>query len=209
MSYNKILTNTERKELQPLIDDMYKTCTEMMSRKIEGANVQQAFVVQTILDLIKRKTNKILCVGSYEDTSFAYLNLKYDYQIDGIDPSLNISLENFVKTTNRQYDISYACSVIEHVQNDEYFLKCMIDTIKDGGYGILTCDFNNSASRVPTTCFRAYTTYDLDERLRKVLEDNNCKYIDKPDWNKQPYQFEWEGIRYDFATMVFKKGIEK
>lgn len=208
MSYNKILTDAERLEYKDLIDDMYRTCTDTMSRKIEGANVQQAFVVNTILELSESRDIEILCIGSYEDTAFEYLVKKYNYNINGIDPVINLDLAEFVIRYNKQYDISFACSVIEHVERDGCFLQDMIDTIKPGGFGIITCDFDNNyvrGNRLPTTNRRFYTEKYLANNFEYRLKLNNCVLLGKPEWEGTPYQFEWEGIRYDFATFVFKK----
>lgn len=214
-TYNKILTDKERSEYQSLIDDMYQTCTETMSRKIEGANVQQAFVVQTILDIdialeIFKDIIEVLCIGSYEDTAFEYLVKKFKYNINGIDPVISLSLEDFVSRYDKQYEISFACSVIEHVDDDIKFIEDMIKTIKPLGYGIITCDFNNnykSGDRLPTTSKRFYTEDRIINKLIPILESRQCYLVDEPAWDSQPFEFEWEGIRYDFATIVFRKSL--
>ncbi len=66
-----------------------------MSKKIPEANVQQAFVFDTVYRFLKEYNSpKILCVGSYEDTAAMSLK-RMGYKIEDIDPVLNYYLQEY------------------------------------------------------------------------------------------------------------------
>lgn len=205
-SWNRILDNTDREEYQPLIEKMFSALPDMMARKIGTANVQQAFTVEAVTALTEGKD--ILCVGSFEDTACEYLRIQ-GMNVEGIDPVLNTSLHEFQAT--ELYDTIFACSVIEHTTDDMQFMAEIIQLLRPGGVGILTCDFKNdwkAGQRVPYTSNRFYTEKDLLGRFKDLLESSGCKYIDTPQWSNQKYEFAWEGIPYDFATLVFRKDAD-
>src|SRR6185436_10719095 len=96
-----------------------------MSRKIPEANIQQAFVFETVRNLSRKfSAPRILSVGCYEDT--AYLGLqKLGIAVDGIDPLLNYDLSTFLTkpgVRENKYDIIFSTSVIEHVHDDSRFV---------------------------------------------------------------------------------------
>lgn len=179
---------------------------EMMSRKIGRANVQQAWCLKTILDICHVGA-EILCVGSFEDTSCETLK-QHQVKITEVDPILNYDLHSYrIANPNKKFDIIYACSVIEHVLDDEQFLEDICCMLKPRWYGLLTCDFNNDwklGQRLPYTDVRFYTEHDLKNRLASILDQNNCKLVGDHDWSGNP-DFEYDGCKYSFATYYFKK----
>jgi len=201
---NRVLTNKDRIKYKPIIDDMLVKVPDMMARKIPESYVQQAFAI----DFIQRKYktgNTILCVGCYEDTSYEYLKLK-GMNIIGIDPLINYDLKGFLKTTNDKYDFIMSVSVMEHVSNDSEFIKDICHTLKVGGTAVLTVDFNDqwkAGKPKPSIDYRLYTTADY-KRLASVMANENCFLVDEISGNVDP-DFTFEGSKYSFATMVFKK----
>ena len=119
----------------------------MMRRKIPEANVQQAFVLDSVYKFIKMKPKpKALCVGSFEDTAAASLKM-IGYHIEEIDPALNCDLEtyfNLPTTTKASYDVIFSTSVIEHVPDDETFIRQIAKLLAPEGVGVLTCDYNDA-----------------------------------------------------------------
>lgn len=208
MTINRLLTDKDREFYAPTVKFMFQLIPDMMKRKIIRANVQQAFVFDTVRDFYKN--NKlILSVGCFDDTAYASLQ-KNGYNVVGIDPQVNMDLHSFTVVTHLSYDIIFSTSVIEHVRNDEEFLADICLCLNPGGYGILTMDFNNDykiGDRLPATDLRFYTKKDLEFRLTKVLINNNCDLVDIPDWSGEP-EFTHDGCNYSFATFVFRKNID-
>lgn len=208
-SWNRILDNTDREKYTEPIARMFKVLPEMMNRKIGTANVQQAFTIEAVTEFSDEDSN-ILCVGSFEDSSCEYL-IKEGKKITAIDPVLNMDLHEYAANRDKgSFNIVFSCSVIEHTTDDMEFMQDIIDMLALGGVAVLTCDFKNDwvvGQRVPYTSNRFYTESDLLGRFKNLLEANDCHYVGTPQWNNQKYEFAWEGIPYDFATIVFKKGI--
>jgi len=211
MLLNRILTNKDRKELSYRVDEMFKHCPDMMSRKISEANVQQAFVLDTVIKNTS-KDDKILCVGSFEDSAMATLESMGYSDVFGIDPDINFSLNEYcdqVADEDVFYDIVFATSVLEHVQDDELFVGQMCELLTVDGWGIITCDFNNEyvpGNSVPATVVRQYTRADLEDRLQKVLHYYGCKIVGEYDWTAEP-DFIYQGHLYSFATFVFERHV--
>jgi len=213
MTFNRLLTDKDRVNFKPLIDDMFRVCPEMMGRKIARANVQQAFVldcVKTLLDKRYGKPTLMASIGCFEDTAYEYL-LRTGTPLVGIDSAINFDMHTFttkiVISESPRFDILFSTSVLEHVEDDEEFMRDMCTLLNPGGYGILTVDYNNNykpGDMLPYSDRRFYTKYDLDVRLRRIIEDNNCWYVITPDWSGEP-DFEHDGCKYSFATLVFKR----
>lgn len=209
MTVNRILTDKDREELSPVIQLMLETCPEMMSRKIPEANVQQAFVLKEVMKLARYKENcAILSVGCFEDTAYETLK-SMGANVIGIDPAINFDLGSYLnhKHPYPAYDIVFATSVIEHVKNDEDFIRDMCILLNKGGYGIITTDFKESympGNPLPYSDERFYTRYDLEVRLRNILKQMGCDLIDKPDYTDKD-DFVYQGHHYSFATFVFRK----
>ncbi len=207
-SLNRILTDEDRRELEGLIYSMWEVCKSMMARKIPDANVQQAFVLDTVLRSGKSR-GRILSAGCFEDTAFDYL-LKTNHDIVGTDPDYDgKDLRAYLKSTNELYDIVFATSVLEHVPDDEGFLADVCTLLKRGGLGILTMDFQDeyqAGNPVPYTDVRFYTKFDLEVRLRNVIKQYDCDLVGEPDWTGKD-RFTYQGHNYSFATFVFTKAL--
>ena len=181
-----------------------------MRRKIPAANVQQAFVFDTVYRYLPQYQNpKLLCVGSYEDTASMSL-LKMGYEVEEIDPMINYSLqEYFTKptTVKNSYDIIFSTSVIEHDPDDESFIRCIHDLLAPGGMAVITCDYKDGwkpGEPKPEVDARFYTQHDLRSRLLPLM--NNCHLVDEPQWGCPNPDFNYLGkYQYTFATFVIKK----
>lgn len=208
-SFNRILDNKARELYKPVIDKLFSIVPEMMARKIPEANVQQAFVLDTVEKFAAGVTNpRILCVGAYEDTAAAGLKA-LGYRIDEIDPALNYDLNTFFNlptTQKASYDIIFSTSVIEHVQDDQLFVRQIEALLAPGGVAVITCDYNDQyvrGDRIPGEDFRFYTQRDLRERLLPKMK--NCMLVDEPQWDCPNPDFTYAGCHYTFATFVVRK----
>ncbi len=203
---NRLLTNKAREEYESTIELMWKLCPEMMGRKIPEANVQQAFVFDRVLNLHKNG-DSILSVGCFEDTAYESL-IKSGYFVTGIDPDVNSqSLDDFYKVNIKAFDIVFSTSVLEHVKDDKLFIQEICRLLKPDGYAILTVDYKDDykyGDPLHATASRFYTNNDLNSRLKNIIEVENCKYINNPDWGGEP-DFWYQGHTYSLATMVFRK----
>lgn len=167
VSLNRILDNKARELYKPSIDKLTELVPKTMSNKIAEANVQQAFVFDTVYRYLSNYLNpKLLCVGSYEDTASMSL-IRMGYKVEEIDPMLNYYLqEYFTKptTVKKSYDIIFSTSVIEHDPDDESFIKCITDLLEPGGVAIITCDYKEGwkpGEPKPEVNERLYTQQDL------------------------------------------------
>lgn len=205
---NKVLTNKQRENYKGVISELFQLCPDMMSRKIPEANVQQAFILDTVRKLCnENKETSILAVGSFEDTALEAL-IKTGYcNFVAIDPAVNESLDTYFKRSDEKFDIIFSTSVIEHVQDDELFIDQICKLLNVGGHCTLTCDFRNDykeGNGKPGEDFRLYTKNDLLVRLHKILESNNCSLVSEPDYDHEP-DFVYGIYTYSFATYTFKK----
>lgn len=207
---NTILTDKYREEYKPVIQELFEHCPEMMSRKLELANVQQAHTFDMTRKL-STKDSKILCVGSFEDTACESLQA-LGYYVTGIDPAVNVGLNDFFEHNQqsispRKFDVIFSTSVIEHVPNDEEFIDQICKLLSPGGYGVLTCDFRDDYKEgdpKPGEDFRLFTKHDLLVRLNEVLVANNCSLVGEPDYDYPP-DFWYGNYNYSFATYTFRK----
>jgi hypothetical protein len=210
MKFNKILTDWDRDILNPVIQSMWNICPDMMGRKIPGANVQQAFVLNQIRLLLNQKEDsKIISIGCFEDTAYETLK-RQGIRVVGVDPELSYDLHTYVVINEQKlptYDIAFATSVLEHVKNDVQFLEDMCLLLNPGGVGILTMDFKDDyklGDPLPATDLRFYTRQDLEVGFTYIIEKMGCKLVDKPDWTGKD-NFIYQGHQYSFATFVFRK----
>ncbi|MBF0543679.1 MAG: hypothetical protein HQM08_04565 [Candidatus Riflebacteria bacterium] len=209
-SLNRILDNTARKLYRPAVEMLRELVPITMQRKIAAANVQQAFVFDTVHRFLSRYINpRILCVGSFEDTASMSL-IKMGYKIDEIDPTINYSLqEYFTKpgVIQNSYDIIFSTSVIEHDPDDESFARCVEELLSPGGVAIITCDFKEgwrADDPKPECNARLYTKQDLKDRLLPVMK--NCRIFDEPQWSCPNPDFTFLGkFHYSFASFVILK----
>ena len=206
---NRVLENSARELYEDDIHAMAKLSPEMIARKISSANVQQAFVMRTVLDITdknKKKDSRLLAAGSYDDTACDSLQ-KLGYFVQEVDPDVNqLTLHEFkTRYPDERYDIAFSTSVIEHVENDTQFFEDLMDMSEK--YIVMTFDYKpdwKPGERVCTTNYRFYTPSDI-QRMKDQFAQNGWFLFGKEDYNGD-IDFEWEGIPYAFATMVLKKG---
>lgn len=210
VSFNRILDDKARKLYAPAIEKLIELVPKTMSRKIAEANVQQAFVFDTVYRYLSQYQNpKLLCVGSYEDTASMSL-IKMGFKVEEIDPMLNYYLQDYFTkptTVKNSYDIIFSTSVIEHDPNDESFIRCIADLLAPNGVAVITCDYKDGwrpGEPKPECDARLYTKQDLRNRLLPLM--NNCHLVDEPQWDCPNPDFTLLGkYQYTFATLVVKK----
>ncbi len=209
--FNRILDDAARQQYKPVIEVLHELLPEMILHKIPEANIQQAFVLDTVHKFAGQyESPEILCIGSYDDTAAAALK-KYGHRMDEIDPVLNYDLNMFMhkpSTVKGSYHIIFSTSVIEHVKDDELFIKQIGELLAPGGTAILTCDYNDqykASDIIPQEDFRMYTRKDFTDRLLPLI--NDCSLVDEPQWDCPEPDFVYAGYRYTFATFVFRKNI--
>jgi glycosyltransferase involved in cell wall biosynthesis len=208
--FNRILDNQARYLYSSAIQELFKLVPDMMGRKIKEANVQQAFVVDTVKRFAHNfAISNILCVGSYEDTAASTLKV-LGYEMEEIDPLLNYDLNTFfhLPSTKKQcYQVIFSTSVLEHVVNDELFVQQIAELLAPDGVAILTCDYNDQyqiGDSIPDVDNRLYTQKDFNQRIIPLLKD--CHLVDEPQWDCPCPDFVYAGkYRYTFATLVFQK----
>lgn len=212
MIENTVLTDKHRYELASTIDQMRTYWPEMFSRKIPESMVQFAFAYKAVIELdalipnIQAPDLTVLSAGSHEDIATECLKID-GFSVTGIDPVWNVDLHTFAQRRLRKYKYVVSASVLEHTANDEEFVGDACDLLFSGGYGIFTMDYKDNWSkgqRVPTTSNRFYRNFDLTQRLPKVLNKHGCEVVGPQDYSAQD-RFQWEGIDYSFATLIFKK----
>ena len=210
VSLNRILDNKARELYKPSIDKLTELVPKTMSKKIAEANVQQAFVFDTVYRYLSQyQKPKLLCVGSYEDTASMSL-IKMGYTVEEIDPMMDYYLQEYITkptTVKNSYDIIFSTSVIEHDPDDESFIKCVADLLAPGGVAVITCDYKEEwkpGEPKPECNARFYTQQDLRDRLLPLMR--NCHLIDEPQWDCPIPDFNYLGkYQYTFATFVVKK----
>jgi hypothetical protein len=210
IQFNRILDDNARKLYAPAIKKLKELVPKTMSKKIERANVQQAFIFDTVYRLSPKYINpNILCVGSYEDTASMAL-IKMGFEVEEIDPMINYYLQEFYtkpSTAKNYYQIIFSTSVIEHDPNDESFIKCISGLLAPGGIAVLTCDYKDGwrpGQPKPEVDARFYTKYDLEQRLLSYIPD--CELVDLPDWHCPNPDFNYLGkYQYTFATFCIRK----
>lgn len=207
---NRILDDEARALYEPAVQKLFACVPLTMAKKIVRANVQQAFVFDTVYRLLKEFKNlRLLCVGSYEDTASMVLQ-KMGFEVEDIDPMINFSVQEFYtrpSTVSQSYSIIFSTSVIEHDSDDESFMKCVAGLLAPGGYAIITCDYKDgwkSGDLKPGVDARLYTKADLEKRLLTCAP--GCELVDAPDWDCPHPDFLYlEKYRYTFACFVIRK----
>ncbi len=203
------MTDVDRKLYKTTIEQMRELCPEMMSRKIIEANVQQAYIFNMVASILSDYPDdeKILCVGSFEDTACESLKVSGKHIIE-IDPDVNgQTLDTFYSHTSDHFNIIFSTSVLEHVKDDELFIKQLCDLLNPGGYAILTVDFKDSYKQgdpLHATAVRYYTKHDLEVRLPKVLKECSCSLVGETNYDGEP-DFVYQGHLYSLATFMFRK----
>jgi len=178
-----------------------------MNRKNKLANSQQAFIFDVTKSLIKNKSKKILCVGSYEDSAYEAL-YRLNYNIDAIDPLLNYDLNDFITkptTKKKSYDLIFSTSVLEHVYDDISFIKQCELLLKKGGYLVFTCDYKKdfkNGDSIPGTNFRFYNKEKIKEILKSVPK---LQAIDKINFEENNKGWFTNDFKYTFCAITLKK----
>jgi len=208
---NRILDNSAREKYKEVIKKLHELSPEIIKRKIPRANVQQAFVFQTVRHYIQPKS-KVLCVGSFEDTAYEGLK-KIGHEMEAIDPVTNYDLDTFFQlpsTIKGSYDIIFSTSVVEHVEDDQKFFSHISELLAPNGVAILTCDFKDQykvGDYIFPGNFRFYTQSDLKNRILPILKD--CTLVDNPSWDCKRPDFKFGRQTYTFATIVFQKQLKE
>jgi SAM-dependent methyltransferase len=207
---NRILDDKAREIYKSAERKLLELVPKTMSKKIARANVQQAFVFDTVYRHLDNYSHpKILCVGSYEDTASMSLQ-RLGYEIEDIDPMINYFLQEFYtkpSTIKNSYNIIFSTSVIEHDPDDESFIKCISGLLAPDGIAVITCDYKDGwkpGDAKPDVDARFYTKNDLEKRLLSCIPD--CELVDTPNWECPNPDFNYLGkYQYAFATFVFRK----
>ena len=181
-----------------------------MAKKIAEANVQQAFIFDTVYRHLKNYSNpKLLCVGSYEDTASMGLQ-KMGYAVEEIDPMINYFLQDYITkptTLKNYYDIVFSTSVIEHDPDDKSFLECVEQLLAPGGLAVITCDYKDGwqpGQPKPEVDARFYTKKDMEQRMLSYMP--SCEFVDKGEWDCPNPDFFYLGkYNYTFATFTVRK----
>jgi SAM-dependent methyltransferase len=208
--FNRILDDGARDIYDSTINKLFELAPATMHKKIARANVQQAFVFDTVFRFLNNYTSpKLLCVGSYEDTASMGLQ-KMGYTVDEVDPMINYFLQEFFtkpSTIKSSYQIIFSTSVIEHDPDDKSFIECVEGLLAPGGIAVITCDYKDGwkpGDSKPEVDARFYTKNDLEKRLISYLK--NSDLIGFPQWNCDNPDFIFEGkYQYTFASFVFRK----
>lgn len=207
IKYNRILDDSARELYKYSTQFIDKVAHNHNKRKNGKAIVQQAFVLDTILRLCETKKHpRILCVGSFEDTTFNVLK-SMGYDITGIDPVLNYDLDTYITKSNiNKFDVVFSTSVIEHVKNDIKFINNISSLVNINGYIIMTCDFKEGykhGDKKPKVCYRFYTKESILNLTEKI--SNKFSTVDIVEWDCDKPDFFSGGIDYTFATIVLKR----
>jgi SAM-dependent methyltransferase len=211
-SLNNILDARAREIFSETINQMFEHLPDLLKRKIPEANVQQAYILDTVYKIAtKIERPQILCVGSFEDSAAEFLKLA-GFNITEIDPMINYDLDTFLtKPTTKlgSFDVIFSTSVIEHVEADEKFVIQIESLLKQSGVAILTCDYLDSfkiGDPKPVVDFRLYTQKDFTDRIMPKIA--LCDLLETPNWECPNPDFWYEGVNYTFATLAFKKTRE-
>jgi SAM-dependent methyltransferase len=95
---------------------------------------------------------------------------------------------------------------LEHVPEDESFVRDAARLVRPGGHVVLTCDFRKDwkpGDALPPTDVRFFTVHDLEHRLVAAME--GCRLFDRPDWGDHEADFHYGGCCYSFATFTVMK----
>ncbi len=208
--FNRILDDQARDLYSPTINKLIEFAPATMAKKIARANVQQAFIFDTVCRNLQQYNNpKLLCVGSYEDTASMSLQ-KIGYHVEEIDPMINYFLQDYItkpSTLINHYDIIFSTSVIEHDPDDKSFLQCIEKLLAPGGLAVITCDYKDGwelGQPKPEVDARFYTKKDMEERMLSYMP--GCEFVDKGNWDCPNPDFYYQGkYNYTFATFTVRK----
>jgi SAM-dependent methyltransferase len=206
---NRILDNKARALYRPAIDKLVQLVPLTMAKKIPEANVQQAFIFDTVYRFSRQYAQpRMLCVGSYEDTAAMSLR-SMGFSVEEIDPVINYYLQEYYSkpgVAKESFDVIFSTSVIEHDPDDVSFAQCIAGLLAPGGVAVITCDFKEGwkpGDPKPAVDARLYTQDDLLKRLLPNMP--GCELVDEPQWDCPEPDFIFETYRYTFASLVVKK----
>jgi hypothetical protein len=210
--FNTLLDDAARAYYEPSIATLWRVAPETMKRKIARANVQQGFMLAAVEQRARSANSpSVLCVGSFEDTACLALQM-LGYQIDAIDPEVNTDLASFRRDHPDKlgtYGVVFSTSVLEHVPDDEQFVRDLMEMTAVGGSVVLTCDYRDDWTPdqpKPSSDIRIYTTAGM-HRIVAAME--GAKLVDEPDWQEHTADFTIEEfgrtLHYGFATLVVTK----
>jgi hypothetical protein len=207
---NRILDDAARELYKPAVDVITKAVPMTMAKKIDRANVQQAFIFDTVYRLLQANPKaRLLCVGSYEDTASMTL-IKMGYDIEEIDPMINYFLQEYYtkpSVKKGSFDIIFSTSVIEHDPDDKSFLECIEGLLAPGGTAVITCDYKDGwkpGDLKPDVDARLYTKNDMEKRMLSYIPKSEL--TDKGEWDCPNPDFIYlNKYQYTFATFVFRK----
>ena len=204
VTYNCVLNDPSRELYQSAVEHMTRVLPNLMSRKHPRANVQQAFIFDSVLRFARRFDEpRILSVGSFEDSAVAALR-HAGLEVEEIDPIINFDLSDFCSRPSTElgvYDIVFSTSVIEHVPDDEAFLRLIDSLLSDQGVFFMTTDFLDGwvpGDPKPGVCERLYTTSDLTDRLPTYF--SGLSLIGESAWAGSIADFKAGDFTYSFAT---------
>ena len=208
--FNRILDNQARSLYAPTIKKLFQFAPATMAKKIAEANVQQAFVFDTVYRHLQNYSNpKLLCVGSYEDTASMGLQ-KIGCAVEEIDPMINYYLQDYISkptTIKNNFDIVFSTSVIEHDPDDKSFLECIEQLLAPGGIAVITCDYKDgwrAGQPKPEVDARFYTKDDMQNRMLSYMPQ--CELVDSGNWDCPNPDFYYLGkYNYTFATFTVQK----
>ena len=200
---NRVLTPEDRNALAASIDELRELSPEIMQRKIPEAVFQNAFIYEQVKNAVPSGSSIIL-IGGYEDPIGPALSAR-GYSVEITDPNVDgrdaLAVWLDARTTETRYDAIVCCSVIEHVPNDGLFVRLLYQLLKPGGSAFLTTDFSEGwTEELPAPDLRLYTVASLNALISHLPEDS---IVDRPSWLAVPEYFDFDGVRYCFASITF------
>lgn len=208
---NKVYTDADRKLWEPT-DELIRTqlAPSMYGRKIHRSTVQSAaLLAQFIYEVSGQYKHdvRVFGAGSYEDIVIASIKAM-NYNVVDADPMINgLTVEQYhAQHPTDTFDYVVSTSVLEHVPNDENFVRICAKMLKEGGTCLMSMDFKEDwdGGRTPATSLRFYREADLEVRLRAIVESEGCELVGECDWSDSD-TFAYDGFIYGFAGFVFKK----
>ncbi len=210
--FNRVLSPNDAYQFTWELEELWKYAPDIMARKVPEALINQAFTWFAIQRFAPMNI-PILGVGVHEDPVFELLQQTRRYAVTGIDPTLPGS-ENLhshwlnwkLESMGGKYACIFACSVLEHVEQDMAFMSNVHDLLLPGGVGIFTFDFHPTYEDdmpLPRTNKRFYTGQTVHTHLIDYC--GACRPVDVPDYSNAKLDFEYENIPYTFASLVIRK----